>query len=511
MKSESLIHPHDGDASQHPPKTLKDKVEINIPVSSIKPGLLFSELETSATADFYSKTEHDRQIEATKKGIARQLPHEVAIAKVVVEKFEPQYPLYSAIVEANLGPDLKIRDIKGIDKLSFRIDTRDQAGAQETELQKAEKVISKLCKDIDDILKDPFRVSHYLQDLDNKIGKIVEEQGLSYQKSDLPQYIIEGRFSFVPGPPPENYRPRKHSRALNQELLNREQEAGINERGVAKFVGIIPGAEAEKFIKKGNVFSEEAQVIDILEHSKYSHRLQFEVIRKAVSSGDLIMPRVIDARGDESEMNQKQLLELLITCKSRDAFTPRENKALWRYLLDDIRSALYPTHKEASDKKNFNSDKYIFSCNNPTILNSLILSFGEDLGLPNLQHYLLNSHWKESARMVDKMRRSDVGQAFTGDNFSSDYSSCIKYREMQGLYFASQRVEKAAASAKYENFGRDDSSAIKRKITSPQPVGYYESMEDYIKEKQPRSVFRIMSDKFSSLLTASKNPNAPSK
>ncbi len=90
-------------------------------------------------------------------------------------------------------------------------------------------------------------------------------------------------------------------------------------------------------------------------------------------------------------------------------------------MIDSLDDSLIPTRSETSTEdpfstheKSYSVENFSYSSRSPFTINSLITCFGADLGVPNLQHYLLNSHWKEAAQMVEKAReiiKEDRGAA----------------------------------------------------------------------------------------------------
>ena len=278
----------------------------------------------------------------------------------------------------------------------------------------SQKDIKRIFAEIVAILQNPESVARHLKSLDDAIGVTIAS--LEYSEADLPQYLIPARGYFIAGPPPENYQPRNQGRSLDQELLKREMTHYINKEGFTpKFVGLINRNKANNFINEGHLFSEDAQVDNLLLHSKYSHRLHHEVIRNAVEAGDIDL-----SIGNNKTLSQRELLILLTT-------TTTNRSSLWDCLIDSLDDSLMPISSVTLPKDHFvaheNSysvENFSYSSRSPFTINSLITCFGADLGVPNLQHYLLNSHWKEAAQMVEKAReiiKEDNGAAANASKF----------------------------------------------------------------------------------------------
>ena len=189
----------------------------------------------------------------------------------------------------------------------------------------------------------------------------------------------------------------------------------INKEGFTpKFFGLINRNKANKFVTDGHLFSEDAQVANLLLHSKYSHILHHEVIRNAVEAGEIDL-----SIGDNKTLSQRELLRLLINTSSVSS--------LWDRLIDSLDDSLIPVKSKTSPQDPFSThensysvENFSYSSRSPFTINSLITCFGADLGVPNLQHYLLNSHWKEAAQMVEKAREiieKDNGAAANASKF----------------------------------------------------------------------------------------------
>ena len=144
---------------------------------------------------------------------------------------------------------------------------------------------------------------------------------------------------------------------------------------------------------------------NLLLHSKYSHRLHHEIIRNAVAAQEIDL-----SIGNNKVLNQKELLTLLTTYTTNGF-------SIWDCLIDSLNDSLIPVrfaksqevpvsiHDKFSVHENsYSVENFSYSSRSPFTINSLITCFGADLGLSHLQHYLLNSHWKEAAQMVEKAR-----------------------------------------------------------------------------------------------------------
>lgn len=178
---------------------------------------------------------------------------------------------------------------------------------------------------------------------------------------------------------------------------------------------------------------------------------------------------------------------------------------------------------EALNRESYKISNYSYSCRSPNVLNSLITCFGKELYLPNLQHYQLNSHWKEAAQIVGRAQEiiRDEGETKIDTSFSNLYTNCMKLLAKLGKashsYIINTPISLSAPeiseSLKYVPFqdtvGSD--SQIKRKITPAKDVGQYDSWNDYIEQKARQTQEENPPRKLNSLETESLNQINPSQ
>ncbi len=349
--------------------------------------------------------------------------------------------------------------------------------------EKSKKQITEIFEKIAQILEDPHRIFHYLQSLDRALGERMAAQGIG-EIDNRPQYLIAGVGNFIPGPWPENYRPLKKNKALDLELLEREQRVGLNLDGVGKFFGFVGNDSANEFVKEGHIFTENEHSSKFLFHGKYTHRLAFEVIRQAAQSGDL------DLTIGNSELTQKQLLNLI-------TFTWGKESGLmsWGLLLDYSKSAEAASKHEREpdgfEKRMSDLDPrtYDFNSRSPFIFRSLITCFGGD-ELPNLSSYLLDSHYKEVAQMIYKIRGGDFERKLDEVPYEFIYTCCMDAMST-GKEFNQEEITgdfPFLVEDKIENtqrFSSKYSKEIRRKNTKTEAADkiFYDSIYTYIEEK----------------------------
>lgn len=235
---------------------------------------------------------------------------------------------------------------------------------------------------------DPFKVASHLKDLDEDLGKEMEKNQVVSHQDILSDYLIAGRGNFIPGAPPPSYIPLKKGRLLDSILLKKEGLRDVNKYGyVVKFIGFISSMIADRVVASGQLFNENKQVNRVLLHGSYTHRLLLEAFAHAIDKGD------INLKVQTGKLNFLQLLEMLVSVKTKSGLS------IWETVLDTVEDS------ERASIAPCDSKQFSFSCRSPFILNSLLLCFGKELGLPNLQTYLLDSHYKAAYEMVLRSRK----------------------------------------------------------------------------------------------------------
>ncbi len=307
------------------------------------------------------------------------------------------------------------------------------------------------------ILRDPYVVMSLLQDLEQELAKRMKSEGVRCSSKDQPQYVIAGYAYYLPGPPPAAYQTKKKNKLLDRLLLEREMSHGINREGyAAKFVGIVDVADGNAFVADGHLFTEDKQISRILVHGPHTHRLVFDALCTAIKTKRLIL------RAGEQVLTPKQLLELMASASMRDP-TGRVRKiaTMWVMLMDNL--------IEEMDCK-YNQAQYQFKCRSPNALNSLLLCFGADLGVPHLQQCLLDSHWKAAFKMVKRVQDAMSDEVRERIPVGRVYTYCMEYMERvsnnsahydERVPYALSRDE-ARANAKYEAVGKELASGIVR-------------------------------------------------
>lgn len=329
---------------------------------------------------------------------------------------------------------------------------------------------------------DPENVMSSLKELDIKLGNRLAQQELRFTPKDLPDYLLIGMGYYLPGPPRDDYQFKHKNKMLDQLLLEHEQQNGINLEGVTPiFIGIVDDATSSEFVASGHLFTEEKQVTRMPMHGSYTHRLQVMALWTAMQSG------LIDLDyGDKQTLTLKQLLELMVYVRVQyNERNSVESLSFWNILLDNYGGL---TQDKYYNPKHFNHD-----CRSPDCFNSLILCFGAEYGLLNLQHYLLDSHWKVIHKMVNTLRNGLLLKSKVTLTDDRLYTYCMEAQEraadtpsdMAGITYFSLTQGQALEKAKNTNIYKRFDPAVSRDIVRKKhrnPM-FFKHAEDHKKEQ----------------------------
>jgi ankyrin repeat protein len=340
--------------------------------------------------------------------------------------------------------------------------------------------IFRLMNQMIEIVINPKKVALLLKPLDDALSESMKSSGINFTENELPQYLIAGMGHYMPGPPPSDYQPWMKARLLDNLLLAREKSVGINIEGYTpKFVGLVPQEKGNDFVSQGHLFAEDVQVSRLLVHGKYSHRLIFEVFRSAIKSNQINLTIT-----NGTELSFRQLLELLVSVQY-------ESNSLWQVILDTVSDIVVAVSNNDA-RPLLDPDNYNFSCRSPLVLMSLILCFGNELELPHLQHYLLDSHWKEAYCMVGRIIHEEL-DALSQTKKDVIYTYCMEALSTPryggpgefGVWIPFEvPLSIQRYHSKYQPYKSESDLNIFKKELSTHPVGRYKTWDEYIIEKK---------------------------
>ena len=194
--------------------------------------------------------------------------------------------------------------------------------------------------------------------------------------------------------------------------------AGVNLEGYsARFVGFVDSDEANKVVAEGRIFSEDEQVDNMILHGKYSHRFAFEVMRNAAARNELNL-----TLESGETLSQKRLLELFTTIHRHG--DSRYN--FWQIILESNQDSVKMQQDHSGAVHTHNPALYSFSSKSAITFKSLLTCFGADLKLPNLQHYLLDSHWKQVMKIAFEIKTTVPDRVINNAPIEQIYDFFIK-------------------------------------------------------------------------------------
>jgi len=250
--------------------------------------------------------------------------------------------------------------------------------------------VKQLFQHFESLIRDPFALLDHLKPIENALAIELKKRKIKFNTDNTPQFLIAGKGHYIPGYKPVKYQTKNKNRIIDYILLQKEQAMGMNKAGTPIFAGLIDDKIAEDFVSHGYIFKEDASIGKLLLHSKNAHRLIFQAFMESLKNTAF------------KNLTGKNLLKLLIQGKV-------DSTSLWDHLIDsysDTIAAAYQSNKPqiqlGVQSLTLDNTHYTFSSQNPGVFNSLLLCFGEDFGLTQLQACLLDSHWKLADQMIQK-------------------------------------------------------------------------------------------------------------
>lgn len=312
------------------------------------------------------------------------------------------------------------------------------------------------------------------------LGKLMEEQQiLPSQQNSLPTYLIAGRGNYIPGAPPPDYQPLKKGRMLDTLLLERESLRDVNKHGfIVKFIGFVCSMIADRIVSSGQLFNENKQVNRVLLHGSYTHRLLLEAFAHAIEKGEIDLNIK-----SEKKLNFVQLLHILVSVKAKSG------QSLWEMGLDSVDDS------QRSSNAPLDAKQFSFSCRSPFVFNSLLLCFGKELGLPNLQTYMLDSHYKAAYEMVlrskEKMAKADKLPHYSEIDISNEriYERCMEYFSIMAESYGEVggntpfTIDELAMLSDERYISSMWGPSVRMKISSPHKPGVYTGWMEFFQSK----------------------------
>jgi len=329
---------------------------------------------------------------------------------------------------------------------------------------------------------NPIDCLKQLKSVDEDLGKEIVTKGLLFTSKQDPAFHIISVGCILPGPPPEGALTKKKGRIIDDVLLRNEAAFGLNKEGSPIFIGLVDNDTADQFIAKGYTFKEDVDVSNLLLHGKHSHRLQILALLQSLKGTRF------------KHIPAKDILKLLVEVKVKpDTFGHRSGQVIsgWNFLIDTQNDVITPVNEtpERNIKALIDIEKFNYSCRSPFVFHSLLLSFGDKLGLPNLMHCLRDSFWKSVGKHIRRFKEYFEFKDFT------DQETYLIVLEMLAVsrygassagsnYFFSLSPAIAAKNSNYEQYPHQLDPNIRRKKI-PIPKASVISLHPFAKDQEP--------------------------
>lgn len=360
--------------------------------------------------------------------------------------------------------------------------------------------IKNLFNEIKNIFLDPLILAQHLKPLDIELGNALKNENVLIDEERLKALpLIAGFGNYIPDAPNCSYDknsnftsnndhtmylPLAKGLLLNKVLQNAEIQYGLNTDFVCKFVGVVEKKYAQQTLLSNHLFTENVEIGRMFSHGSMTHRLAIFAIHNAIQNQAI-----------KTKLTIPQLIELLTVIKPTIRKIERN---LWDFLLDSLKD----TH-QASKNEPFNPKHFTCSARSPFTMNSLLLCFGANLGLPHLQFYMLDSHYKTIYRRIARAKDFALETNPLTSSYDHLYFHCIKAEETsapkfgavgQSLFF-NYNQSQALQNPKYEYVYPSEDKIIpivkRKKEQSSKPFGYYPSWFHYLSKKPPDKIDKI--------------------
>jgi|GEM_PF-2460271 len=270
--------------------------------------------------------------------------------------------------------------------------------------------MAKFVLDARALLRDPQAVAVGLKPLNDELGARMGWSEADYPGVDT--LVVGDNTLMLPNYANIQPLPEKKEHVLSQVLHENEAAHGINvENGAAPmgdvplFDGFIQPEIANRFIGDGHLFGENENRSGFIMHGTYSHRLQWECLRRWIESGRLQLPSAIAPNGVPDADSFRKLLAASVYVETKPGLS--SSVSLWTKLVDSADDV--PSNNDSRDTSDFRvvPKRQGMSCLAPNLMMSTIKCFGDSLGLKHLQKYLNDSAVKR-LRNLAVIDRSDA-------------------------------------------------------------------------------------------------------
>lgn len=289
----------------------------------------------------------------------------------------------------------------------------------------------------------PLEFLEYLAPLEKALEEKISKQGLPLNLHIQPRFLIEGKGYWILGPSSCQDENRSQLASLLSDcLLNQEQKLGINLQGAPIFMGPVDKESADAAIAQGNLFEEDPRIGSALLHGQHTHRLQWLGLFNFCHWYNQIKPA--------------DMLKLFVNTSVNEV-------PAWEFFFDQAPS--------------FNAHS-IDTCRSAYVFHSLLLCFGEHLGLPYLTRALRASFWQTTDLMTQRvMAESQPGRLSAEDA----YLKVIGALEGDGKVPTTTTL-RALLDPSYEQFPNASDIRIQRKGQTPLDPKNIQKVLEILKE-----------------------------
>jgi hypothetical protein len=303
-------------------------------------------------------------------------------------------------VQPNLSPqNLDVSDLKNKQPEMFAAMGLDDG----RKLEAFNEELSRFTLQLRNLLRNPWRVAEALQPLNEELGRRLRWCSNDYDGVNT--LVIGDSDVLLPNYASITPLKEKKNKTLNAVLLDSELPHRINLDRVPVFDGFIEPEKANSIVAAGHLFGENENRLNMVLHGGYSHRLQWECVRRWIKDGHLQVPGAIkEVSGDKSgeSYSDAHLIAAIAYVKLTSS-----GASLWVKTVDssdDVTKNL--DHKPGVDLKfRPHPAGTGMSCMAPNHLMTTIKCFGNTFGLGHLQKYLNDSAVKRLVRF-DRIDRS---------------------------------------------------------------------------------------------------------
>ncbi len=316
-----------------------------------------------------------------------------------------------------------------------------------------------------ELVDDPERFLAYLKPLDEALGCKMQEEGLQIGDDIIPQQILLGLNDdfFFPPLPPELDLDQKKNRILSRTIAERKLQRGQSADDVA-FLRLVDQRLANAFVKDGNLFSDKTTLDrdkhTLVLHNKHTHQIFFDALNLIYNEFFL----------ESCAFSMEDILD--------DLISDTGEKSLWNLLLDNV------------VEKKLNVDKPEISASNPFFFNSMIMLFGTEFGLPNLQKCLLDSFYKDMAKIWHDYKQDPGADDRKAIEFPEFYLAFFLYGNQAELQNSFKDFTPKFRDEKYQPFADgkygDDVVVRKEGAKASSEEYTYQSFEDYASQNYLR-------------------------